>query len=96
MREPIGNVDIWECNRRGEPAFHPYVTWVYIIGGLRKQDDRRKDCLVQEKLGGEYTRLQYMCQATLDEKSAKDIRIYQAQKWFLEEFASIREKARKL
>lgn len=56
----------------------------------------KKDCLVQEELGGEYTRLQYMCQATLDEKSAKDIRIYQAQKWFLEEFASIREKARKL
>lgn len=56
----------------------------------------RKDCLVQEELGGEYTRLQYMYQAVLDQKSAKDIRIYQAQKWLLEEFASIREKTLKL
>lgn len=52
----------------------------------------RKDCLVQDRLGGEYTRLQYMCQAALDQKGAKDIRIYQAQKWLLEEVASIRGK----
>lgn len=56
----------------------------------------KKDYLIQEELNGNYTRLQYLYQTTLDQRSAKDIRIYHAQKFFLEEFAFLREKVSKL
>ncbi|MEG1888887.1 MAG: ABC transporter ATP-binding protein [Lachnospiraceae bacterium] len=56
----------------------------------------KKDYLVQEELSGEYTSLQYMYQITLDQKGAKDIRIYRMQAWFLEEFNTLRKKVLKL
>lgn len=56
----------------------------------------KKDAFVQEKLSEVYTRLQYLYQTALDQKGAKDIRIYQMQKWLLEEFDTLRKKALKL
>lgn len=56
----------------------------------------KKDFFVQDQLSAEYTRLQSMYHASLEQKGAKDIRIYRMQEWFTEEFNSLRTKICKL
>lgn len=78
------------------PMFILFLLLFTFLGIFASTVTGKKDAFVQEKLSEVYTRLQYLYQTALDQKGAKDIRIYRMQKWLLEEFDTLRKKALKL
>lgn len=78
------------------PVFVLFLFAFTVLGIFASAVTGKKDAFVQEKLSGVYTGLQYLYQTTLDQKGAKDIRIYRMQKWLLEEFDTLRKKALEL
>lgn len=78
------------------PVFLLCLFLFTVLGLFASAVTGKQDVFVQEKLGEVYTRLQYLYQAALDQKSAKDIRIYRIQKCLVKEFDALRKKALKL